>query len=300
MFMPTTPDLNQQLLGFLQTWRQLLEQWGAMIAGAAFPHALSVMPTTSAGGQFMPPGMPFNPAGMPPMPPTAPLAPPSPADYTQQLFGYLQAWRQYLEQMASTRPASPQPSTAPPPTANSSGSSPNPKSANTTGPSSPVVQRPPVNDTGPQQPGPVDGGPVSNFGKSAASKSAKLPPVGKALAPASEGGSQLPDHTSVDLDGGLSRIPSPPGPFGGPKPPAVFRPPIFDYGNQWVPRQFRPDAAGATGVPTPRPRRSSAAAPTQRAVGSPFRGVMGRVTADVSPQFKPQTLFKNAGQTPSP
>jgi len=293
-------DYNQQLLGFIQTWRQLLEQWGAMIAGAAFPHAPSVMPTTPAGGQFMPPGMPFSPAGTPPMPPTAPLAPPSPADYTQQLFGYLQAWRQYLEQMAGG-PASPQPSTAPPPTASSSGNSPVTSSAGATWPApSPVVQRPPANDTGSKEPGPPEGVPASNFGKSVASGSAKLPPVLKAHAPADEGGSQLPDHMSVDHDGGLWRMPNPPGPFGGPKPPAVFRPPIFDYGNQWVPRQYRAEAESATGAPTPPPRRSPAAALAQRAVGSPFRGVMGRVTGDASPQFKPQTLFKNAGQSPSP
>ena len=289
MSMPTFPDYNQQLLGFLQTWRQLLEQWGALTAGAA-------------GGQFMPPGMPFNPAGTPPVPPTAPLAPPSPADYTQQLFGYLQAWRQYLEQMAAAaRPASLQPATTPPPTATSSGNSPITSSAGATGQaSSPVVQRPPASDIGSKEPGPVGGVPASNFGKAVASKSPKLPPDGVALAPANQGGSQLPDHTSVDLDGGLSRIPSPPGPFGGPKPPAVFRPPIFDWGNQWVPRQFRPEAASATGAPAPPARRSPAAARALRAEGSPFLGVMGRVTADVPSQVEPQTLFKNVGQTPSP
>ena len=52
---------------------------------------------------------------MPPMPPTPfmpPMAPPGtsppgaspPTDYTQQLFGYLQAWRQYLEQAIGAAP----------------------------------------------------------------------------------------------------------------------------------------------------------------------------------------------------
>jgi hypothetical protein len=62
--------------------------------------------------------MPFPPApfGMPPMP----QAPPMPAaagaptagslpDYTQHLFGYLQAWRQYLEQATGTVSGPPQP-----------------------------------------------------------------------------------------------------------------------------------------------------------------------------------------------
>jgi hypothetical protein len=44
--------------------------------------------------------------------------PPSPADYTQQLFGYLQAWRQYLEQATGATPA--------PTTQQSAGSTPPP------------------------------------------------------------------------------------------------------------------------------------------------------------------------------
>lgn len=287
MSMPTN-DYNQQLLGFLQTWRQLLEQWGALTAGAAFPNASSVMPTISAGGQFMPPGMPSNPASMPP---TAPLAPPSPADYTQQLFGYLQAWRQYLEQMAGPRPASSQPSTASPPT-----STPPPTSNASTGSAAlpPVVNKPPADETGT-----AGAGGVSNFGKSAASNSALVPPFVEAKAPANQGGSQI-DSMSVDHAAGLRHTPNPPGPFGGPEPPAVFRPPIYDYGNFIDRRQYRSEAASATGAPAPSQRRSPAAAPAERAVASPFRGVMGRVTPDASPPVKPQTLFKNAGQTPSP
>ncbi|WP_237071999.1 hypothetical protein, partial [Mycobacterium avium] len=58
-----------------------------------------------------PPAAPFTPpaAAPAPMPPA-----PAPADYTQQLFGYLQAWRQYLEQMAGASSGSAQQPTAPP------------------------------------------------------------------------------------------------------------------------------------------------------------------------------------------
>nr|WP_231986624.1 hypothetical protein [Mycobacterium sp. 852002-40037_SCH5390672] len=124
--MPTT-DYNQQLLWYLQNWRRLLEQWAAMAAGSPFPTAPPMLPTAPAGGQFMPPFMPFMPF-MPPMPPMpmGPIGPPTaagtpvppaPADYTQQLFSYLQAWRQYLEQATGASPAWPQAWTPPPPTA---------------------------------------------------------------------------------------------------------------------------------------------------------------------------------------
>lgn len=109
MSMPTT-DYHQQLLCYLQNWRQLLEQWAAMAAGLPLLTAPPVLPTAPAGGQFMAPFMPAMPL-MPPMPfmppvaPTAPV-PPAPADYTQQLFSYLQAWRQYLEQATGASPAS--------------------------------------------------------------------------------------------------------------------------------------------------------------------------------------------------
>lgn len=79
-------DLDQHLLGHLQAWRRLLEQWTAMAvppppAGTAYP-----MPT----------------------PPDTARAP-APSDYTQQLFGSLQAWRQYLENAVNATPqATPQ------------------------------------------------------------------------------------------------------------------------------------------------------------------------------------------------
>jgi hypothetical protein len=57
--------------------------------------------------------MPPYPTAAPLMPPTAPAAPlssPMPTDYAQQLFGQLQTWRQYLEQMTGARPGPAQPS----------------------------------------------------------------------------------------------------------------------------------------------------------------------------------------------
>lgn len=124
---PPTPDYNQHMSAFLHAWRQFLEQCTAS-AGMPFPtvpSAWPMMPFMPAGGQYMPPTVSFLPP-MPPMPPfmppsmppasTAP-APPAPADYTQQLFSYLQAWRQYLEQATGAKPVSPQAPTAQQPTA---------------------------------------------------------------------------------------------------------------------------------------------------------------------------------------
>ncbi len=84
----TSPmDYNQHLLAYLQAWRQLLETSAAMTSGWPFP-----------------PGMPGIP-GMPPMPPgSGGGAADPPTDYAQQLFSYLQAWRQYLEQAIGTAP----------------------------------------------------------------------------------------------------------------------------------------------------------------------------------------------------
>lgn len=87
MTFPTDP--NQQLLAYLQAWRQVLEA----LTGMANP--------------MLRPGTPWMVPPLPPMPipPSAPTAPP--ADYPRQLFEYLQAWRQNLEQMAGahTTPA---------------------------------------------------------------------------------------------------------------------------------------------------------------------------------------------------
>lgn len=102
-------DYNQQLLAYLQVWRQLLEQTMALTPGVPMP-TVPVMPT-----------MPAAPAP----------SPPAPADYTQQLFGYLQAWRRYLEQTAGRPPTPPVP---PVPPASAASAQPQPQSTAPTPP----------------------------------------------------------------------------------------------------------------------------------------------------------------------
>jgi hypothetical protein len=98
----TSPlDYNQHLLAYIQAWRQLLDASAAMTSGLPFPQG--------------PSGMPMMP--MPPITPPGPSGPGAnpPADYGQQLFGYLQAWRQYLERAIGASPvAYPQPTASPP------------------------------------------------------------------------------------------------------------------------------------------------------------------------------------------
>lgn len=101
----TSPiDYNQQLLSYLQAWRQLLAASTAMTSGLPLPPTPYGMPPA--------PPMPI----VPPMPPAATGQPmmSAPTDYTQQLFAYLQLWRQYLEQAIGVQPggfasAGPQP-----------------------------------------------------------------------------------------------------------------------------------------------------------------------------------------------
>jgi hypothetical protein len=105
MSMPAM-DYNQQLLANIQGWRQLLEQWTAMAGGSPSPTA---PPTAPSGVPFTPPLMPMG----------SPAAAMPPADYSQQLLGYLQAWRQYLEEATSVIPGAPtsqQPAAAKAPT----------------------------------------------------------------------------------------------------------------------------------------------------------------------------------------
>ena len=91
----TSPlDYNQHLLAYLQAWRQLLEASAAMT---------SALPCPAAPGGIPPAPSPAPPPAPPP-PPTGP-----PADYAQQLFSHLQAWRQYLEQSLGTSPTTTSP-----------------------------------------------------------------------------------------------------------------------------------------------------------------------------------------------
>jgi hypothetical protein len=277
MSMPTT-GFNQQLLAYLQTWRQLLEQWTAMAAGSPFPTVPFMPPTPPAGGQFMPPTAPFTPFTpfmpfMPPMPPTAPVSPvpPAPADYTQQLFSYLQAWRQYLEQATGAMPAPTQASTAQQPTAvpaNDGGK---------TGPRRPDVLIPPNDPTGSK------GMPQSDEGKKS---DPKWPPL-VYRPPSSYSQSQIAgtgfDPAATPFD----------GPFEDPGERFHMADPVT--------LSARPGAS--------RPISETPALPE---VGSAFLGAMNRVEPAAAPQLAPRSLFstpgaqtasarfREAGETPSP
>ncbi|WP_286174891.1 hypothetical protein [Mycobacterium sp. DL99] len=107
------PDHNQQIYACLQAWRQFLEPltaMAAMAAGMAYPAGPWTGPPTypMPGAPSLPPYPPTYP--VPPQAPAAPaVQPPAqmPADYAQQLFGYLQGWRQQLEQMTGAPPTPP-------------------------------------------------------------------------------------------------------------------------------------------------------------------------------------------------
>lgn len=85
----TSPfDYNQQLYAYLQAWRQILEPLAAMAPPMLYPS--------------MPPTMPA-------MPPATPGSTPATGDYSDRLFGYLQAWRRHLEQTTATASTTPEP-----------------------------------------------------------------------------------------------------------------------------------------------------------------------------------------------
>jgi hypothetical protein len=293
MFTPTT-DYNQQLLAYLQTWRALLEQWTTMAAGSPFATVPSAIPTAPPGGPFMPP-MPLMPL-MPPMPPMAPTVaapstPPAPADYTQQLFSYLQAWRQYLEQMTGARPGVAQP--------------PNPQHANAEA-SHPAGHSGQANPAQPPKDIPPDtdsGGRSNLLGIGVTSNPTRPPLVNKA--PATEGGSQVPPEFRLSSASLFNR---------GPEVPEKLNPPVYDFGNQIDRFRRGPDTSGPA-VSSARPQASRhAEAPAEPSVGSPFLRTMGRVASNPLPQAAPKSLFsspaartastrlrpRDAGQTPSP
>jgi hypothetical protein len=295
------PDYNHQMLAYLQIWRDILEKAATATAALA-----ANMAFTPPGMPFLPPGMPPMMPGMPLMPPTPPVAP-APLDYAQQLFSNLQAWRQSLEQLAAS-PGSPRPSTAPAPAGNASGVYPSKGSAGETNPAYPhVTPIPPSADdlsrsrdaargagaatstSEPEVPvvptyeGVSASPPTSRY----ATNSGMEPPYLVAGAPRSPGGSQIPGGSNALLG-------------AAPEPPARPVPPIFDDLNQAVPPGLRYDLGGPA-AGTARPAwRPSPTAPAQRPTGSPFLAAIGRVTPDAVLQVKAQTLFKNAGQVPTP
>lgn len=281
MSMPAT-DYNQQLLSYLQNWRQLLEQWAAMAAGSPFLTAPPVLPTAPAAGQFMPPFMPYMPylPPLPPMPMAMPMpmgpagpigpptaaaspAPPAPADYAQQLFGYLQAWRQYLEQATGASPAWPQAGAPAPPTA-----APAPDGGKT-GPN-----RPPNGPTPPENPSGDTGFPQSDDTK----KSDPIPPKLVDRPPFRSDQTQL---TEINFD-----------PIATP----------FDRPGE---RFQMADPA----VLAARPITSMSEATAHPEVGSAFLRTMNNVGHTASVPVEPRSLFstpgastsfRERGETPSP
>lgn len=268
MSMPTT-DYNQQLLCYLQNWRQVLEQWAAMAAGAPFLTAPPVPPSNPAAGQFMTPFMPFMPP-MPPMPfipptpfmPPTPMgpptavgapAPPAPADYAQQLFGYLQAWRQYLEQATGASPAWPQAGTPPSPTAV------RPDDGDNSGPNRP-----------PNGPGPRGNGGGGLGMPQSDDKSGPIPPKLIDRPPDRPNQSQI---TETNFD-----------PIATP----------FDHPGE---RFQMPDPAVLAARPiTSHPVSQATAGPE---VGSAFLRTMNSVEHTASPQAEPRSLFSTPGASTS-
>ena len=291
---PHTPDYNQHLCACLHAWRQFLEQWTAMMAGMPFPTAPAMWPTApfmSAGGQFMPPAAPFMPPMPPAMPPamppgpaaTVPPLPPAPADYTQQLFSYLQAWRQYLEQMTG---ATPQPPTAQQP-------APQSRSADDGSKGSNPPSRPPEVDIQPESPGGSQIG-SGDFGQ--ATSLVDLPPTS---------GPFVSELTRPGFD--------PSSPFGHrPDETQLLNPPDYAFGlrDRSTAGTLPAGAVVYTAGPGASTEFSEAAA--QLPVASPFSAVMERVDPTVLPQPEPKSLFSSpsahvasarieeAGQTPSP
>jgi hypothetical protein len=299
MFPPTT-DYNQQLFAYLQTWRQLLEQWAAMTAGLPFPTAPSVWPTMPfmpGGGQFMPPAAPFMPPMPPFMPPTptaaAPPMPPAPADYTQQLFSYLQAWRQYLQQMtgATPGPRPPSPPDGPTPPGDDTGSKTIPTSDVSKGSNPPWP--PPRLDMQPESPG---GSQIVSTGSGQATPLVDIRPTSG-------------EYVSEFRRPGFGQ----PSPLGfRPEETQLLNPPEYAFGYRDRPsaRTFPAGTVVYTAEPEASSYTSEAAA--QLPAASPFSAVMDRVDLTALPQAAPKSLFSSpgaqvasarieeAGQTPSP
>ncbi len=263
---PQTPDPNQQLFAYLHAWRQFLEQLAVMAGGLAPPSAPYGWPT-APGVQFTPPTAPLIPRFMPPTPtawapPTA-SAPPAPADYTQQLFSYLQAWRQYLEQMTGAA--------GPTPSGDDTGSKTTPGSDATKGsnPSWP----PPQSDMQPQSPG-WSQSVGSDF--SQATPLLNLPPTsGEYRSELKSPASDQPNPFGHGLDG--TQLLNPPDyAFGYRDRPSPGTVPAGTVG--YTAESYTPDAA------------------VQLPVASPFSAAMERVEPDPAPPPAPQSLFSSPGE----
>ncbi len=219
----------------------------------------------------MPPSMPPPAASAPPGRP----APPAPGDYTQQLFGYLQAWRQYLEQMAGTGPQAPQPSTG-------------------------ATDNRPGNDggTGPLGNGP-GGGNAPRSGATRGSDATPPPPLVLNLPPSNAGGTQLTGTTPGQTDPSLVDLPpttntvsqisgpgfNPGGTFGHtPTEPEVLHAPRNYFGTEAA----LPPRAPAR-LPAPQPPSGVTAA------GTAFQSAMDRLDITAVREVAPKSLFSTPG-----
>ena len=139
-------NYTQQQHAYLQAWRQVLEPLMPMPQAMLHP-----------GGAWPMPAMLPYPQSVPPAPPGIPTTPPMAPDYAQQLFRYLQAWRQHLEMMLGTPPLPAQPSggqpydTAPPADPSSS----TPAGSGGSGYGWPNVPSPPENPSAGKRSGPT-------------------------------------------------------------------------------------------------------------------------------------------------
>jgi hypothetical protein len=308
MSMPSS-DYSQQILAYLEVWREILQQSTTAAAGLA--------PMLPTGMPFMPPmppmptGVPGMP-GMPPMPPAGPVVPPAPADYAQQLFSYLQAWRHYLEQMAGATPASAQP-----PSAHQGGNQYPPSPPG----NPPLLDKPPVYGAESAEPSSVVG-PVSNAnlslppndegvtaslygGKRPADGSGTWPPNKSVLVrPATEDGTMAPSNYGNKIDPG-GAVETPIGPVTDSRASHVLRPPVYDWGNQWGPGLRGADIRRAAVTPETRAQRipdtSARRAPTPAQasvdVASSHRAAMDRVTLDATPKVEIKSNFTEPGQS---
>jgi hypothetical protein len=325
MSMPST-DYSQQILAYLEVWREILEQSTTAAAGLApmLPTGIPFVPPMPPGMPGMPPGMP----GMPPMPPAGPVVPPAPADYAQQLFRYLQAWRQYLEQMTGAMPGSAQSGSAQsgsaqPPSAHQGGNQYPPTPPG----NPPLIDKPPVYGDESAEPSSVvapvsnsnlslppndEGGTASLYRKRPVDGSGVWPPNNNVLVrPATEGGTMVPSSYGNKIDPG-DAIETPTGPVtdsrgGGPAASHVLRPPIYDWGNQWVPALRGADVRRAAVTPDTRAQRipdtpaRRAPSPAQVPVDVPssHRAAMDRVTLDATPKVEIKSNFREPGQAGS-
>ncbi|OBF32593.1 hypothetical protein A5719_28610 [Mycolicibacterium peregrinum] len=244
------PDYSQQLYAYLQAWRQFLEPLTAMAAMAA-GMAVPPGPWAGPGGYPIPaPGLPPYPTAYPAQPPSPPAAPVSPAqvpaaDYTQQLFGYLQGWRQQLEQMTGT---------ATPTTYGNDAGTPGRR---------PVPPDPA--DAG--RTSPPDDGPGSLYPRQSTTSSVP-PPKFEAMRPANQSGSQVPGEApalSPQFQRDSLRQPAVVA-----RGPQIDMAPIAELGRM---RQRDVGAPRATGTPITR-----VATPTAAVRAMPQSNYLGLVT----------------------